>query len=317
MTPEELEKQRQQEADAKKAYRNKLALQAGLAVGIGVATQLPAVDRINKSILDKVESLKAKVLNQIQPMADKLGIKGIETGNPQLPDLCPPQAVLDQVYNIRQALGDNINNVLFYANIINQSLNILTSLINGSISSVTALNLLKASTSVASRFIPSPPPGAPDPLAIVSSLLSDLDDLRTVITFTQEGEPKLPKTKRSLEIGTKNIQIASQSLLKIVALLSIIDKVLDKCGKKVQPIENDLLTAAQEGTNSVLESTYKGFIFEIVEKPFNQKLNQKVAVAKNSQGIILLQSEPSFTDNPQVLINELKLIIDRDNLKAD
>jgi hypothetical protein len=317
MNPEELEKQRQQEADIKKAYRNKLTLQAGLAVGAGLLTQLPAVDRINKSVLDKVESLKGKVLSQILPMADNLGIKGIETGNPQLPDLCPSQEILDRVYNIRQALGDDINNVLLYADIINKSLNILTSLINGQINTLTALNTLKTSSALASQFIPTPPPGTPDPLGVFTSLLSSLDDVRTVITFEQDGNPKLPKIKRSLEIGTKNIQLASQSLLKIVTLLSFIDKVLDKCGKKINPIENDLLKLANEGNNSVLESSYKGFIFEIVEKPFNQTLNQKVAVAKNSQGIILLQSEPSFTDNPQVLINELKLVIDRDNLKAD
>ena len=317
MTPEELEKQRQQEANAKKAYRNKLALQAGLAVGAGLLTQLPAVDRINRSVLDKVESLKGKALSQLLSMSNQLGIKGIETGNPQLPDLCPSQSILDQVYNIRQALGGDINNVLFYVGTINTSLNILTSLINGTISSVTALNTLKTTTSVASRFIPSPPPGSPDPLALVTSLLSDLDDLRTIVTFNKDGEPRLPKTKRSLEIGTKNIQLASQSLLKLVFILSFIDKVLDKCGKKVEPIENDLLNTAQESNNSILETSYKGFIFEIIEEPFNERLNQKVAVAKNNQGIILLKSEPSFTSNPQTLINELKLIIDRDNLKAN
>ena len=316
MSPEELEKQRQQEANEDKVYRRKLALQAGLAVGAGLLTQLPAVDRINKSVLDKVESLKSKALSQILSMSDKLGIEGIETGNPKIPDLCPPQSILDQVYNIRQILGNDINNVLLYANIINKSLNILTSLINGQINAVTALNVLKSSSALASQFIPAPPPGAPDPLGVLTSLLSNLDDVRTVITFEQDGNPKLPKIKQSLNIGIQVIQTASQNLLLLVNILAIIDKVLNKCGKKVNPIENDLLTLANEGNNSVLESSYKGFIFEIVEKPFNQTLNQKVAVAKNSQGIILLQSEPSFTDNPQVLINELKLIIDRDNLKA-
>mgnify|MGYP003705313777 CR=1 FL=1 len=61
MSPEELEKQRQQETDAKKAYRKKLALQAGLSVGVGIASQLPVVDKINKSVLDKVESLKNNI----------------------------------------------------------------------------------------------------------------------------------------------------------------------------------------------------------------------------------------------------------------
>jgi hypothetical protein len=313
MSPEELEKQRKQEDDAKKAYRRKLALQAGLAVGIGVASQLPAVDRINKSVLDKVESLKGKFLSQVFPIAEKLGIEGIETGNPKLPNLCPPQPVLDQVYEIRQLLGGDIENTLTYLSIINISLNILSSLINGQTDSITALNTIKTATSLTSKFIPSPP-GVP---GILTSTLSDVDDLRTLITFTPDGQPKIPKSKQSLEIGIQNIQTASQILLKIVTILAIIDKVLDKCGKKVNPIENTLLTSAQQGNNSVLETTYKGFIFEIIEKPFNQTLNQKIAVAKNSQGIVLLQSEPSFTDNPQILINELKLIIDRDNLKAN
>lgn len=313
MNPEELEKKRKQESDAKKAYRNKLALQAGLAVGIGLASQLPAVDRINKSVLDKVESLKSKALSQILSMANKLGIEGIETGNPKLPDLCPTQSTLDQVYNIRQSFGSDLNNTLLYVEVINSSLGILSSVINGQVDALTALNLLKTSTSIATKIIPSPP-GVP---GILTSALSDVDDIRTLITFTQDGEPKIPKTKRSLDMGISNIQTASRILLKIVVILSVIDKLLNKCGKKVDPIKNDLLNTAQQGVNSVLETTYRGFIFEIIEKPFNQTLNQKVAVAKNSQGIILLQSEPSFTDNPQILIDELKLTIDKNNLKAD
>ena len=55
---------------------------------------------------------------------------------------------------------------------------------------------------------------------------------------------------------------------------------------------------------------------EIVKKPYNNKVNQNIGVAKNQYGIILLQTNPSFTTTPQVLIDELKLIIDRDNLKA-
>jgi hypothetical protein len=45
-------------------------------------------------------------------------------------------------------------------------------------------------------------------------------------------------------------------------------------------------------------------------------VNRYRAVGKNQSGIVLIQTELSFTLEPQILINELKLIIDRDNLKA-
>ena len=62
---------------------------------------------------------------------------------------------------------------------------------------------------------------------------------------------------------------------------------------------------------------YQDFLFEIVEEPFSPSVNKRRAVAKNSNGIILLQTLSSFTTDTQVLFAELKLIIDKNNLKAN
>lgn len=311
MALKDTEKQRQQEAKDDAAFRRSLLLAAGLATAIPLSSlKLGPLDRINQTVLTKVEDLKSKAISTIDSLASKLGIEGIETGNPTLPNLCPSQNILDEVYNIRQSLGTDIDNVSKYIIIIDNSLNIVSQLVNGQTTAVNALNLLKTATSLAAKLTPVIP-GA------VASALSDVDDLRTLITFTTDGEPKIKKLKTSLDNGLLYIGMASQSLLAVVGLLKVIDLVLEKCGKKVDPIDNDLLKNAQAATLSPTETSYKGFIFEIIEKPFNQTLNQKIGVAKNSQGIVLLQTEPSFTENPQVLIDELKLVIDRDNLKAN
>jgi len=311
MALKDTEKQREQEAKDDAAFRRSLLLAAGLATAIPLSSlKLGPLDRINQTVLNKVEDLKSKAISTLDSLASKLGIEGIETGNPKLPDLCPNQNILDEVYNIRQSLGTDIDGVVKYITIIDTSLNIVAELVNGQTTAVDALNLLKTATSLAAKFTPVVP-GA------VASALSDVDDLRTLITFTNEGEPKIKKLKTSLDNGLLYIGMASQSLLAIVGLLKVIDLVLNKCGKKVDPIDNDLLRGAQAAISSPTETSYKGFIFEIIEKPFNQTLNQKIGVAKNTQGIVLLQTEPSFTNSPQVLIDELKLIIDRDNLKAN
>ena len=62
---------------------------------------------------------------------------------------------------------------------------------------------------------------------------------------------------------------------------------------------------------------YQDFLFEIVEEPFSPYVNKRRAVAKNKDGIILLQTPSSFTTDTQVLFTELKLIIDKNNLKAN
>ena len=116
-------------------------------------------------------------------------------------------------------------------------------------------------------------------------------------------------------------------LLKIMGLLNSIDVYLKKCNATsdtdtLTPLDSSLinLKQSQEAAQAQSQSkitNYKGFILEIITEPFSPTVNRVKAVAKNAQGIILLQSPLSFTTTPQVLIEELKLIIDSSNLKAN
>lgn len=63
---------------------------------------------------------------------------------------------------------------------------------------------------------------------------------------------------------------------------------------------------------------YKGFTFEIkndISQDF--RYPKRYAIARNIQGIQVLRSESSFASSPEILIEELKFVIDRDNLRAD
>jgi hypothetical protein len=315
MTPEELEKQREQEAAKRDAYKKKLKLQSALAGSVAIVTtsQLAPLDKINQTINTKIEDLRDKVTTTLLSLASQLGIEGLDTNNPTLPNVCPSADVLTRALQIRNALGNDIESTAKYINIIDGSLNILTPVINGAITTQDVVNLLKLATSAATKFAPTVP-GA------VTALISDLDDVRTLITFKSDGTPKLPELKRALTLGTQYVGNAAKILQSLIVVIQVVDMVLEKCNAKPDGLGSDatkLLDTIKLAATSNIDLSYKGFTFEIVEKPFSPTLKQKIGQAKNSQGIVLLQTEPSFTTDPQVLVDELKLIIDRDNLKAN
>jgi hypothetical protein len=74
--------------------------------------------------------------------------------------------------------------------------------------------------------------------------------------------------------------------------------------------------ASEEGVSS--PNIVNGFILEVQAMDQNVvgNLKRRQAIGKNSQGIILIKGDPSFSSSDQILINELAFYIQSNNLKA-
>jgi len=90
-------------------------------------------------------------------------------------------------------------------------------------------------------------------------------------------------------------------------------------GIKLIPFSEEILNISsliEVISSSEEKNNYQGFAIQIEEVPFNEKIIRKRAIGLDKNGVKIIQTELSFTTNNQTLINELKAIIDRDNLKA-
>ena len=142
--------------------------------------------------------------------------------------------------------------------------------------------------------------------------------------YKSDGSPRLPVLKASVNSLSTSLSLFSVILRNSVGIIETIKAQLEKC---IPPYNQQEIAQLSATTKQYVDygisnydnydrSTYKGFIIKIETVPYTPTVNRTRAVGYNSQGIPLIQTELSFTANPQTLVSELKLIIDRDNLKA-
>jgi len=311
---------------ADKAERLKKQQETELAVVKTSPSNQTGDLKIIQLILNKGKSLVASLIPVILSQAKQLGIASLGQALEKLPDVCPPQEVLDKVLNIRNSLVTKLNLSSESIQTLGTTISGLATLADVQTLLVKTLSITKRGTSLVAKAIPFGLPGA------IPASLSDLEDLKNSILFTATGGPKLEKIISVLNSGTLALGNVNQQLIKIINLLNSIDNVLKKCNPDVEltPLNSALsdlqsvttqsattLTPVGDPTIQPSINNYKGFILEIQESQFSENLIQKIGVAKNASGIILLKTSPSFTNNPQTLIEELQFIIDRDNLKAN
>lgn len=96
--------------------------------------------------------------------------------------------------------------------------------------------------------------------------------------------------------------------------------ILDEATQKDLSPEEARNLLDNGGLGPVIGLEYRGFTFSILEEDDPKFVvagnKRRYAVALDRSGFIALQSDPSFTLDPQVLIDELKLKIDERNLEA-
>jgi len=236
-------------------------------------------------------------------------------------DSCPnPNSpAIKKIITIRNGLVVSLNTIGKQLDNITKTITGLSTFLNLTEIVITSLDTAKTLLSAGSKFIPSPP-GVP---GVITSGLADLETIIRKKLFTPTGEAKLPKIAGSIAAAAIPISIINIYIQQLVGILSALDIKLKQCVPNqvndLLPISDNIISisAQQIQANATInQTTYNGFLIEIETVPYTPTVNRYRAVGKNQSGIVLVQTDLSFTLEPQILINELKLIIDKDNLKA-
>lgn len=253
-----------------------------------------------------------QVITIIQPSLNNLITQFVEKYNIQ--GVCLSQEEINQLKQQRNLIVSSLNR-------IGRTLNVITISLTGLSSFLTFLDLTIKGIETAKIVAKIAAASFPALAATLPTTLNTLSQAKTQILIDNKGNSRLTKLSAIIGGATLAASLVSSYILKATESLKAIDLVLKTCDPNttLDPISKeieDISTAQLQAQQTQNQTTYEGFIIEIEEIPYAPNVTRRRAIGKNQQGIVLIQTELSFTTDNQTLINELKLIIDRDNLKG-
>ena len=300
---------------AKPLINTKLAAdQAVEVVKEEVYSKIAEASKLAASLPEKILLVRRKaiekftnaILFKLLPLAIGLmlifGITKIKDRNKKI---CPTPSQLKRAAKTRNSIARQINQIYVMV-IVNVGLAVLFNYI--------AIQLRGIRMQISSMPFPvASPPG----VGVPQSLLSGLQNIKDILKTLADANKKL------------NIQLIIALIFFIAAMiiLSMIIKTVDslifECAKD-QDIELEELNPAIQdlanGDNNdiVTPNQVAGFTLEVVELDKNNigKYKRRQAVGKNSQGVILVRGDQSFSNDDSALINELIFYIRSNDLKA-
>jgi hypothetical protein len=277
---------------------------------------MAATDKISSLLTSKIQGLAEQLIPTIFQIALKAGIENIGTPNIKYPDTCLPAADLDKLIKLKNTLVVTLNATSKTIQLLALPLGTLNTAVTIASTSLSTVKTIRLASNVALALIP--PPGVPGTLPAAINILKDLED---------PLQGKITGIKNKVNSISNTLDFVNNILVGIIALLKSLDVYFKKCAPNAEltPISDSLVVIenqynqaqADAAAANTLTPIYQGFTLGIVEEQFSPTVKKVKAVARNKDGIILLQTPSSFTTNPQVLIAELKLIIDKSDLKAN
>lgn len=304
--------------------------------GIKIDTLIqPALDNIIKELPEQIQPAIQEIVPQIIENRENLDVNTLATnafndaftqvqqeaqqlGQDALNEFCLPTIVTDNIIAQRNNIVGVLNNVGKQLDRITSTTGLANNFLNLVTQVVTLLATADLALSISAKLFP-PTAG------IASDIRNDLKTTKETITENPLGENRITPIKQALGSAAISVSVVSSFIKQSVNFLFIIDPYIIKCATEAQvkdltPLSNTIKGVFETETKALQTSnqtTYKGFVLQIEEEPFTPTVNRRRAIGLNQFGIQQIKTNLSFTNNNQTLIDELKFIIDRDNLKAD
>ena len=318
-TPSQIERIRQQRASLINSVNELSKIQTISANLIQNAVpnnlKLKGQAALGKRVLDLGQKAISLVRPKLETLAKEYALGELEaliaqaTTPEQINALkqrfCPTPDALAKLVETR-------NNIVGILTKLNSQFNTINKSLTGLNSATNALNTtIKVVENVEIAIIISTGVGLL-PAPILGPAVSRLDQVQKQL---RNLKPKIDKAQSTLSAVNIPLTITVNIFTQIINLLGQFDKLITLCNPN---LTNLTLTAIPNlpVETTTPDNTYQGFTFQIETIAFSPTVNRIRALALNQFGIPVLESELSFTSNPETLINELKLIIDRNNLKA-
>lgn len=275
-------------------------------------------------LLEKGSHIATTMAPVLLDLANQMFQEAQNEASDAIGNFCPSPEVSLNVLNQLNNTIDDLNQISEFITKITGFTDVVGKYASTFQTVSTALKYSIPAVSAAAKTVPLIP-------GIVVSALDDLDWINNNILYNNDGSPRLPKVIAGVGGITASASIVSLAINKVVTIIeSIIEKLepcltdiersLDESGDiKIKSLSSETKALSELGNSNFQQQdpiTYNGFIIEIETVPFTPTVNRYQAVGYNTYRIPMIKGELSFSPNALILTNELKFIIDRDNLKA-
>jgi hypothetical protein len=257
------------------------------------------LEKLGKLTLSRALTLKETT----QPAIDKILLElGIQNG--QIPDFCVPADILNKILVTRNTIVDTLITFSNALNTLSKTVTDTSNFLKITLDVITAIKIAKIALNAVNKAAPVAP-GA------TTAAIQDLNEGQAALTFDNLGNPRLQAIKKGVDSTVVPISITAGIVTAILDNIKLVDAVLTKCLTNPSlvtiPVELTQIQTAQTAAASNI-TNYKEYTIEIVEQPYTNTVSRKKAVAYKD-GIPVLETEYSFTTQPQLLIDQLKLKI--------
>lgn len=204
-------------------------------------------------------------------------------------------------------------------NKVTAQLNTINNVLSFNLTSVKFINVLLENFQVAKIAALAAYATIPAPAALVTTgIISAQEDTKNELL--KNLDKQIDKLRAKIEPSEKMILSILLELNKILIFLSLLDVILKECATDqnlpLDQVSEDIIKATAEATSQgqSVSTFYKGFTLEIQTEESDSEYKRRFAQARDSFGVIVLKGQPSFSSNPQILLNELKFQIDSKGL---